>query len=165
MLGKHTLAPREKTSLTIIFNTAGLPGPFRKTATMGTKNPDQGELEVTIQGTVKEAPCAKIKASPRRIDLGGISEGTAVRRKLTITNTGTLPLTITRVFMKGTGTAVHAASAQRPVTVPAGGEQTIECVITAGKPKGQYQDSMILESNAKNATKGGYVIMVRNDGG
>ncbi|OPY66480.1 MAG: hypothetical protein A4E57_02799 [Syntrophorhabdaceae bacterium PtaU1.Bin034] len=165
MLGKHTLAPHEKTSLTIIFNTAGLPGPFRKTATMGTKNPDQGELEVTIQGTVKEAPCAKIKATPRRIDLGGVSEGTAVRRKLTIANTGTLPLIITRIFMKSTGAAVHAASAQKPMTIAAGSEQTIECVITADRPKGQYQDAIMFESNAKNAPKGGYVIMVRNDGG
>ncbi len=132
---------------------------------MGTKSADQGELEVTIQGTVKEAPCAKIKATPRRIDLGGVSEGTVVRRKVTITNTGTLPLIITRVFMKSTGAAVHAASAQKPVTIAADGEQTIECVITAGKPKGQYQDSIILESNAKNAPKGGYVVMVRNDGG
>jgi hypothetical protein len=159
------LAPREKTSLTITFNTAGLPGPFRKTATMGTKDPGQGELEVTIQGTVKEAPCAKIKASPRRIDLGGVREGTVVQRKVTITNTGTLPLTITRIFMKNTGAAVHAASVRKPVTVAAGGEQTIECVIAAGKPERQYQDAIIVESNAKNAAKGGYVIMVRNDGG
>ncbi len=165
MLGKHTLAPRETTSLTIVFNTAGLPGPFRKTATMGTKNADQGELEVTIQGTVKEAPCAKIKVAPRRIDLGGVSEGTEVRRKVTITNTGTLPLIITRIFMRGTGAAVHAASAQRPLTIAAGAGQTIECVITADRPKGAYQDSMILESNAKNATKGAYVVIVRNDGG
>jgi hypothetical protein len=165
VLGKHTLAPHEKTSLTIIFNTAGLPGPFRKTATLGIKIPDQGELEVTIQGTVKEAPSAKIKVTPRRIDLGGVGEGTAVQQKVTVTNTGILPLTITRIFMKSTGVAVHTASAQQPVIVPAGSEHTIECVITAGKPKGQYQDSMILESNAKNATKGGYVIMVRNDGG
>lgn len=165
MLGKHTLSPRKETFLKIIFNTTGFPGPFRKTVTLTTDAPGQVEVEVTIKGTVKEAPAAKIRVNPRRIDLGGVMEGTVTRQKVTITNTGTLPLAITNIYMKSTGAPLPGVSVEGPMMVEPGGTGIIEFTVTADKPAGQYQDFIVLESNAKNAAKGGYVIMVRNDGG
>jgi hypothetical protein len=70
MLGKHTLNPKEETSLRITFDTTGRPGPFRKIVTLTTGSPGEKELEVTVEGTVLEVPGAKIRVVPRQVDLG-----------------------------------------------------------------------------------------------
>jgi hypothetical protein len=165
MLGKHTISPRQETFLKITFNTTGFPGPFRKTATLTTDTPGQAETEVTITGTVREAAAAKIKVTPRRIVLGGVTAGTVTRQKITITNTGTLPLAITRIYLKSTGVPLPEASVDGPVLIEPGKGRIIEFTLVADKPAGQYQDFIVLESNAKNAAQGGYMIMIRNDGG
>ncbi len=64
MLGKHTLNPQEKTTLKITYNTAGRPGAFRKNISITTDVPGQEEVEITMEGAVKEAPGAKIQVSP-----------------------------------------------------------------------------------------------------
>ena len=48
MLGKHTLAPKEKTSLTITFDTKDSPGPFRKTVTISTDIPGRQEMKGNV---------------------------------------------------------------------------------------------------------------------
>jgi hypothetical protein len=165
MLGKHTLSPGEKTPLKIIFKTTGFPGPFRKTVTLTTSIPGQDEIEVTIKGRVKEMPAAKIKVTPRRVNLGGVAIGTVVRRKVTIVSTGALPLVITKVYLKSAGTPLQGVSVENPMRIEPGLAQEIDVVVTADKPVGQHEDFIVLESNAKNAGKGGYMVMVRNDGG
>jgi uncharacterized membrane protein len=162
MLGKHTLKPEEKINLRIVFNTDGLPGPFRKTVTLTTDIPDQEEIEVTIKGIVKEAPAAKIKVTPRRINLGGIKEGSETKCKVAISSTGTLPLTITRIFIKSTGTHLFAPSKGEEMVIHPGQQHTVEFTLKAGKSAAE-QDFIVIESNAKNAAKGGYLIMIRND--
>ena len=103
MLGKHTLGPGEKTVLRITFDTKGSPGPFRKTVTVATDIPGREDLEVTIEGTVREAPAAKIRVTPRRVDLGTVGPGYVTTGPFAVTNPGSLPLVITKVLHKGHG--------------------------------------------------------------
>ena len=76
----------------VVFDTKDSPGSFQKTATITTSAPSIQEPEVTMKGNVKEAPAAKIKATPRRIDLGPIAAGSVHKKELTIANQGGLPL-------------------------------------------------------------------------
>ena len=99
MLGKHTLNPGEKTELKAVFETAGRPGPFRKTVTLSTDIPGQEEIEAFVMtGTVKEAPSAKIQVEPRRVVLEKVESGTVRAQTFSVKNTGTIPLVITRIY-------------------------------------------------------------------
>ena len=160
MLGKHTLAPKEKTSLRIVFDTLGSPGPFRKIVTLTTDIPGGQELEVTMEGSVTEAPCAKIQVTPRRVDLGVVSPGPVRMKPLAITNPGSLPLTITKIYVLGTGAVLREGN----LLLSPGGTATVEYVISADAAPGDHQETIVIESNAKNAPKGGYLILVRYRG-
>ena len=164
MLGKHTLGPKEKTFLRIAFDTKGSPGPFRKTVTVSTDIPGQEDLEVTIEGTVREAPAAKIQVTPRRVDLGAVSPGRVTMEPFAITNPGSLPLVITKVYMKGTGAVLHDGERQGDLIILPGETRAFECAIRADRGRGDHQEVIVVKSNAKNAPKGGYVIIVRYKG-
>lgn len=163
MLGKHTLQPDEKTFLKIVFNTKDSPGPFRKKVTMSTDIPGQEEIEVTIEGTVKEAPAAKIQVAPRKIDLGKIKPLYSTKQGFVITNTGTLPLVIKRIYAKGSGTVYFDGTREGDMVIEPGATRKIKFEIVADKLGEQVRELITVESNARNAPKGGYIIMVQYD--
>lgn len=158
MLGQHTLKPGEKTELKTVFATINAPGPFEKITTLQTDASGQEQIEVIMTGTVKEAPGPKISVLPRRIDLGVVKPGETKKQKIAVTNPGELPLTITAVGTKK-GAGVIAVAESLPVTIAAGQKTDLELVITAGR-QGAFNERIMIESNAKNAPKTGYVIFV-----
>jgi len=162
MLGKHVLAPKEKTSLLITFDTEGSPGPFRKRVTLTTDIPGQDELEVTIEGAVKEAPCAKIQVTPRRVDLGAVSSLEMKTQSFTIANTGSLPLVITKISVKGKDVLIHDAHKQGNLVIAPGGTGSFEYAVRPDK--GDHEETIAIESNAKNASKGEFAVIVRYSG-
>jgi hypothetical protein len=164
MLGKHTLGPKEKTFLRITFDTRGSPGRFRKVVTVSTDIPGQEELEVTVEGIVREAPCAKIQVAPRRVDLGAVFPGHVKMEPFAVTNHGSLPLVITKIYVKGTGVVLHDGKRQGDLIILPGDTKVFEWALEADKGPGDHQEMIVLESNAKNAPKGGYSIMVRYRG-
>jgi hypothetical protein len=164
VLGKHTLASREKTSLQVVFDTKDSPGSFQKTATITTSAPSVQELEVTMKGSVKEAPAAKIRVAPRRIDLGSITVGSAHKRELTITNEGSLSLEIRKIYEKGTSVIYFDGGKDGEMQIEPGKTRKLEITLRPGKSGDKVQELIIIDSNAKNATKGGYVIMVLYSG-
>lgn len=158
MLGKHTLKPGEKTELKAVFTTKNGPGPFEKITTLQTDAPGQEQIELVMTGKVKEAPGPKIAVTPRRKDLGIFKPGEKKKQIITVTNPGELPLTITAASAKkGSGVIVVAESL--PVTVAAGQTADVELAITAGR-QGAFNERIFIESNAKNAPKTGFVILV-----
>ena len=161
MLGKHTLSPKEQTSLRITFDTTGSPGPFRKIATLTTDSPDEEDLEVTVEGTVMEGPCAKIQVIPRQLDLGTVPSGPLKMKPFDVANPGNLPLVITKIYVKNTGTILRDAAKDGPLVVPPGGTKSIDFAVSAGAGEGDHEETIVIESNAKNAPKGEYVVLVR----
>jgi len=160
MLGKHTLAPKERTSLRLVFDTKDSPGPFEKIATITAASPSVPELEVIMKGNVKEAPAAKIRVTPRRIDLGTVTEGAVYKKEITLVNEGSVPLEIRRIYGKETGTVYFEAGKDGEVRIEPGKTAKVEIAFRPGRKGEKVQELVVIESNAKNAAKGGYVIMV-----
>ena len=147
----------------MVFDTQGNPGPFRKTATITTDVPGQEETEVTITGTVKEAPGAKIQVSPRRIvaDAAGLPGGK--KQAITVVNKGALPLVIVRIYSQGGGAVYFDGRKEGDIVVEPGGARKIEIDLGAGDRTGRPSQELIaIESNARNAPKTGYVIIIEH---
>jgi len=155
------LGPKEETFLRITFDTKGSPGPFRKIATVSTDIPGREDLEVTIEGTVREAPCAKIQVAPRQVDLGAVSPGPVTMEPFAVTNPGSMPLVITKIYVNSTGAVLRDGGREGDLIILPGETKVFEWTIKADKGQGDHQEVIVVESNAKNAPKGGYVIVVR----
>ena len=160
MLGKHTLKPKEETSLRIIFETEGKPGPFRKVVTLTTDLPGEAELEVTVEGTVLEAPGARIRVVPRQLDLGTVVSGRVRVGPFTVTNQGDLPLVIGKIYVQGTGSTLYDGVKEGALVVEPGRTRSFEWSLEASPTKGDHEETIVIESNAKNASKEGYMIAV-----
>jgi hypothetical protein len=160
MLGKHTLGPKEKTSLRITFDTTGRPGPFRKIVTLTADSPGEEELEVTVEGTVLEAPCAKIQVAPRQSDLGTITSGPLKMKPFTVTNPGSIPLVITKIYVQGTGSILYQEGKEGPLVILPAGKKFLDFAISPETGEGKHEVVIVIESNAKNASKGAYMIIV-----
>lgn len=158
MLGKHTLKPGEKTELKAVFNTKDAPGPFEKITTIQTDASGQEQIDLFMVGTVKEAPGPKITILPRRIDLGILKPGESKAQVISATNPGELPLKITGITTKK-GSPVSVATGSLPLTVAAGQKTDVELTVLVGK-SGPFNERIAIESNAKNAPKTGFVILV-----
>lgn len=163
MLGKHALAPKEKSFLKVTFDTEGRPGPFRKTILISTDILGEEEVEIILEGIVKEAPAAKIRVTPRRIDLGKIKPPYSAHQSLIITNTGVLPLVIKRIYTKGNGAVYFDAVNQGDMVIQPGLTRQVDFEIIADKMGEQVHELIIIESNAKNAPRGVYTVVVQYD--
>jgi hypothetical protein len=161
VLGKHTLDAKEMTSLRIVYDTKGLPGPFRKVVTISTDIPGQKEVNVTMEGTVREVPGAKMAVTPRKIVLGTMKLGSLNRQEFSIANTGTLPLVIQKIHLKGGATTYFDSSKGESMVIEPGSTKILELDIKIDAAAGQHQDLIVIESNAKNAPGSGYVVMVQ----
>jgi uncharacterized membrane protein len=159
VLGKHTLKPGEKTGLKITYNTTGRPGVFRKDIDIETDAQGQEEMHLTMQGTVKETPGAKIQVTPRKLDLGTIKTGESQDFTITVRNTGELPLDINKISGQGSGHVYFEGLKGGDIVIESGKS---EAVVLTVKPvqTGQFADRVAIQSNAKNAPKGGFIIMV-----
>lgn len=163
MLGKHTLKPREKTSLRITYNTEGRPGPFRKNIAIATDVPGQEEVEIVMEGSVKETPAAKIKVNPRKVDMGLLKVETGKEQSFEVSNTGVLPLIITKIYSKGNNRVYYDADKDGRMEVAPGQTRQIKLSVKVSQG-GSFSETVIIESNAKNTTKGGLVIIVTGKG-
>lgn len=159
MLVKYTLKPGEKTELKTTFATKNLPGPFEKIVTIETDIPGQEQIKLFMTGTVKEAPGAKIAVAPRKTDLGTLKSGEKKEQTIAVTNPGELPLTITGVSTKE-GSAVSVSGENLPLTVAAGEKADLKLIVSANRQE-VFKERVMIESNAKNAPKSGYVIFVK----
>jgi hypothetical protein len=159
MLGKHTLDPNEKTDLKVTFDTAGRPGDFQKSVYFSTSIPGQEKLEVfSMKGTVKEAPAAKIQVSPRRLAVDEQSSGQ--KQEFSVTNPGSLPLVITRIYSKEGEPVYFDGTKEGNIVLEPGQTKKLELQLRAGEKPKQSQEFIVFDSNAKNAGKTGYFIII-----
>jgi hypothetical protein len=154
VLGKYTLKPNETTAILITFKTAGIPGPFNKIATISTDIPDQPETEIVMSGQVREAPGAKIQVNPRTFEITA-PLGEEQKQVITITNTGSLPLIIKKIFGQQSG-KVYFNSQPELVIEPG---QSVSKEITIVRDPKMSRAMIAIESNARNAANGLFMIM------
>jgi hypothetical protein len=163
MLGKHTLNPDEKTELKVTFETEGRPGPFQKNVTFATNIPGSETVEVfSIKGTVREAPGAKIRVEPRKIVLQGIEVSEGKKQIVSVTNEGSMPLAIALIRSKDGSRVYFDGKKQGNIVVEPNQTTSLELKLAAKKE--QSQDYILIESNAKNAGKTGYFLVVQYNG-
>jgi hypothetical protein len=163
MLGKHALNPDEKTELKVVFETEGRPGPFEKKVIFATNIPGLETVEVfSIKGMVKEAPAAKMRVEPRKIVLQGTEVNEGKNQVLSIANDGSIPLAVTMIRSRGAATVYFDGKKQGNIVVEPGQMKNIELKLAAKKE--QSQEYILIESNAKNAGKTGYILVVQYSG-
>ena len=161
MLGKHTLAPNEKTEIKVSYDTEKRPGPFEKHISLTTNIPGHEEIDIFVfTGNVEEAPGAKIAVVPRRIVLEGAERGTGKKQAFSITNEGALPLVITEIRSDDGKTVYFDGSKAGNITIESDQTKIRELQlpgIDGGQEKGEY---ILIYSNARNAGDSGFHIMI-----
>ena len=162
MLGRHTLAPNEKTELKVSYDTEMRPGPFEKHVGLTTNITGHEEIDIFVfRGIVEEAPGAKIAVVPRRVVLEGAERDNGKKQVFTITNEGSLPLVITDIRSNDGKTVYFDGSKAGNITIEPDQTKTRELQlpgIDGDKEKGEY---ILIRSNAKNAGNSGLHIMIQ----
>ena len=162
MLGKHTLAPNEKTEIKVSYDTETRPGPFEKHVSLTTNIPGHEEIDIFVfKGDVEEAPGAKIAVVPRRVVLAGAERGSGKKQAFSITNEGSLPLVITDIRSDDGKTVYFDGSKAGNITIEPDQTKTHEIPlpgIEGNKEKGEY---ILIRSNARNAENSGLHIMIQ----
>jgi hypothetical protein len=163
MLGKHTLNPGEKTQLKGVFDTAGRPGPFRKTITLTTDIAGQEDFEAfVITGTVKEAPSAKIQVEPRKVVLEKVEPGAFRTQTFSVKNTGTIPLIITKIYVQKSNIVYFDGVKEGNMIINPDQTKKIELQLKAGSGEKDLEEMIAIVCNARNASKGNYMIMIQS---
>ena len=163
MLGKHTLSPGEKTQLKAVFETAGRPGAFRKTVTLSTDIPGQEDfVAFAMTGTVKETPSAKIQVDPRRVILEKIEPGKVQTQIFSVKNNGTIPLIITRIYAQKSNMIYFDGAKEGNMIINPDQTKKVELQLKAESDEKDPEEMIIIVCNARNASKGNYVIMVQS---
>lgn len=159
MLGKHALKPQEETVLRIIYKTTNRPGLFRKRVLVTTNVPEQKYIMITIKGIVDEAPAAKIKVEPRKLQLGTLKTISVLNLIYRITNEGREPLVITKIHKTENTTIYFDGDKEGNLIVGAGESRVFELEF---KPlqQGPFVQVIFVDSNARNARHGRYAIML-----
>lgn len=162
MLVKHTLNAGEKTELEVSYATEGRPGIFEKSVVFTTNIPDREKIEIFhMKGDVLEAPSAKIAVEPRRVVIDGAERDTGKKQAFAITNEGTLPLEITRIYEKD-GDAVYFDGAESGNMIVGPGEtETMDIELGPEPGSEKVQKLILVACNARNAGKTGYFLIVR----
>jgi hypothetical protein len=162
MLGKHTLNPKEKTDLKVTYLTKGRPGPFEKKVILTTNIPGQENIEIfMMNGEVKEAPGAKIAATPRRVVLEGNELSAGKKQAFTVTNEGTLPLVITGIRSKDGKTVYYDGAKEGNITIEPAQNKTIELQLKGKNEGTEDKEYILIDSNATNAGKTGLFLMIQ----
>lgn len=112
-----------------------------------------------MEGVVDPVPMAKISIEPRKSKLGTIQLNTETMVSLKAANTGTAPLTITRIFSTRSNTVYYDASEKGPIKIDAGKSRVIKIAVKPGKA-GRFIEVIQIACNARNAgTKRIYQII------
>jgi hypothetical protein len=162
MLGKHTLAPDEKTEIKVSYDTERRPGPFEKHVSLTTNIPGHEEIDIFVfRGNVEEAPGAKISVVPRRVVLEGTERGTGKKQAFSITNEGSLPLVITDIRSDDGKTVYFNGSKAGNITIEPDKTKIQELQlpgINGDEEKGEY---ILIHSNARNVDDSGLHILIQ----
>ncbi len=143
----------------IKFETYLFPGKFIKYINIDTDVSTQQREVITLEGVVDPVPMAKISIEPRKAKLGTIQINSEKMVPLNITNTGTAPLIITKIYSKRSNTIYYDAAEKGKIKIAAGKSRKIEIAVKPQKA-GRLMDVIQLKCNARNAgTKGIYKIL------
>jgi hypothetical protein len=111
-----TLPPGDSLTVQVVFSppaNATTPGPRVATLRVASGDPNNPQIDVPATGTVG---LPKVAISPASLNFGVVCPGSSSDLQVTVTNTGTAPLTISNVSIGGGSSA--GLSVQSPPTLP-----------------------------------------------
>jgi len=162
VIGKHALNPNEKTELKVTYITQERPGPFDKNVVFTTNIPGQEKIKIfMLTGTVKEAPGAKIAATPRRVVLAGAELSTGKKQAFAVSNEGSLPLVITSIRSKDGKTIYYDGAKEGNITIEPAQSKTIELQLKGKSADTAEKELILIDSNAINGGKTGLFLMIQ----
>ena len=145
--------------LTITYNTFKFPGEFKKYVIVTTAKPEEQDFVITLRGFVKEAPMGKIHIEPREIDLGRLGLETPQKQSYKISNVGTAPLTINKIYSIKSKTIYYDENKEGAIIIQPQETKVIELEIKPYK-EGRFVEVIIFKSDARNSDENGYKIVV-----
>jgi hypothetical protein len=162
MLGKHALNPNEKTELKVSYTTKGSPGHFEKEVIFTTNIPGHEKIEIfKMKGDVREAPGAKIAATPRRVVLAGNELTAGKKQAFALTNEGSLPLVITGIHSRDGKTVYYDGAMKGSITIEPGQTKTVELQLKGKSDETTDRELILIDSNAANAGSTGLFLMIQ----
>jgi len=111
---------------------------------------------------VKEAPSAKIQVDPRRVVLEKAESGTVRTQTFSVKNTGTIPLVITRIYSQKGNTVYFDGAKESNMVIDPDQTKKIELQLKVRDNEKDPEEMIIVVCNARNASKGNYVIMIQS---
>jgi hypothetical protein len=163
VLGKHQLNPKEDTVLKMIYHTDGRPGPYEKRIYLMTNSLVQPNLEIALKGEVLPAPAAQIRVKPRKINIGSLQKDSQKEIDFKVSNEGNESLEITKIY-SATGKTLVIPKEEARARIPP--KETIKLGIAFQTTTiGPFVEVLLIDSNARNALKGQYAVMVIGETG
>lgn len=137
-----TLAQNQTTTLTATFapTTTGNP---TGTITV-TSNASNPTVTINLTGTASH-PQPQLSINPSSVNFGSVAAGSNATQNITLSNTGTSPMSITQITASGTGFSV--TNSALPISVPAGQNTSIAAKF-APTAAGSASGSISVTSNA-----------------
>ena len=123
----------------------------------------QPKLEITLEGEVLPASAAQIRVEPRKINIGSLQKGSEKEINFKVSNEGNQSLEITR-FYSATGKSLVIRKKEARTRIPP--EESMKLGITFQTTTiGPFVEVLLIDSNARNALKGQYAVMVIGETG
>ena len=156
------MKPQEETVLKIIYQTIDRPGPFEKRVILFTDIPEQQQISIAVKGKVNEAPVAKIKVEPRKLQLDTVDWDSVSPLCYRITNEGSEPLVISKIHRVEDGAVYFDGKKDGNLVIK---PKEIKVLDLGFKPtgKGRFTQVIFFETNARNARNGRYAIMIMGE--
>ena len=156
------MKPQEETVLKIIYQTIDRPGPFEKRVILFTDIPEQQQISIVVKGKVNEAPVAKIKVEPRKLQLDTVDLDSVSPLCYRITNEGSEPLVISKIHRVEDGAVYFDGKKDGNLVIK---PKEIKVLDLGFKPaeKGRFTQVIFFETNARNARNGRYAIMIMGE--
>ena len=139
-----TVSPGQNATLTVTFTPAAA-GSATGTVSV-TSNAPGSPVAIPLSGTGAQG---QLSASPASVAFGSVLVGGSDPQVITLSNTGSVALTISKASVSGTGFSLSGLSA--PLTLNAGASSTFT-VSFAPTATGSASGSVSLTSNASNST-------------
>lgn len=143
-ISSKVLEPGQTAEITASLSLKGRTGRQTKPMTVYSNDPAQPQFRLTLQGDA----VSEVTISPTAVSLGSLEEGQQVTRDVSIKNSSTTPLNITKVEASN-NTVTHEL-----VTIKEGFEYTIKVTNSKFLPPGRITDSLTISTdNAKMPTQ------------
>ncbi len=108
---------------------------------------DEASVSVTLTGTGLQEEGPSIVVSPLSVDFGDVFVGASSTQPVSISNDGTLPLTVSGVALaEGSDPSFSLGEITLPIELAPGASTSIDAIFTPGEV-GAVQGALVIESN------------------